>query len=60
MCLALSLLRVSRSLVVKIAGEARMERAMQAHLEQGLALEKVTIQPPVKANGEYSNETEAA
>ncbi len=48
-CQALRLLQVSRSFIIKMAGEARMENAMQKELEKTLVTKKVEIQQPVKA-----------
>ena len=57
-CQALQLLNVERHFVVVIAGEARMERAMQIELERKLRAQRVEIRRPVKAvtGEELSNE----
>lgn len=58
---ALHLLQVSRTFVIKITGEARMEKAMQEQLERSLTSRKVEIQRPVKAaTGEDLSESESS
>lgn len=59
-CQALRLLQVSKSFVVKMAGEVRMEKAMQEELEKSLMSKRVEIQRPVKGiAGEELSENEA-
>lgn len=48
-CQALQMLNVKKHFAVKIAGEARMEKAMKEELERVLSSRKVEIHRPVKA-----------
>lgn len=49
-CQALRLLQVGRLFIVKVTGEARMDKETQQDLERSLISRKVEIQRPVKAN----------
>lgn len=61
-CQALLCLDVERSLVIKVTGEARMDKKMKEELEQGLRSNRVEIHRPIKpiTGGELSEEDEEA
>ena len=59
-CRALLCLEVQKSFVIKITGEARMEKNMEEELEQGLRSERIEVRRPVKpvTGEELSDEDE--
>ena len=59
-CRALLCLDVQKIFVIKVTGEARMEKKMEEELEQGLGSERIEIRRPVKpvTGEEMSDEDE--
>lgn len=61
-CQALLCLDVERYLVIKVTGEARMDKEMKEELEQGLRSQRVEVHRPIKpiTGEELSEEDEEA
>ncbi len=59
-CQALLCLNVERHFVIKVTGEARMDKKMMEELEQVLRSKRVVIHRPVKTSGEELSDEDVA